>query len=226
MIDFDVVILGPWEDKKLAVLPNGVPVHGHLSYHSLWVAYHQLCVVESCNYFGFLFMNDDSYIDPRYLLTYDLKYSWTEGSRPMQFDKRWQWYMKKNDRGVLYKDAFANAMKELKKTQWNQQCQFGDGTNQRRGFADFFYLVAKDMPAYYEMMYVMKKHRVFLEMAAPTVNWCLTHRTIDNCNHGRMKNRRTCVHMHPVKLRQEGMKEFMMNRLYHLNLDRAPPRMW
>ena len=92
--------------------------------------------------------------------------------------------------------------------------------------ADFFYLVATDMPAYYEMIFVMKKHRVFLEMATPTVNWCLTRNKVENCNHGPMKNRRKCVHMHPVKLRQEGMKEFMMQRLHHLNLDRAPPRMW
>ena len=225
-IDFDVVFLGPWEDKKHLVIPNHIPIHGHLSYHSLWVAYNLLCVVEQCSYFGFLFMNDDSYIDPEFLIQYDLRQSWTEGSQHMVVNKRWMWYTKKNDKGVLYKDAFANAIKELEQSSWNERCHFDNPANHRRGMADFFYLVAADMPAYYEMSFVMKKHRVFLEMAAPTVNWCLTHNKVDNCNHGPMKNRKTCVHMHPVKLRQQGMKEFMMQRLHHLNLDKAPPRMW
>ena len=225
-VDFDVVFLGPWEDKKHLVIPNHIPIHGHLSYHSLWVAYNLLCVAEQCKYFGFLFMNDDSYVDPQFLMQYDLTQSWTEGSQQIVVNRRWMWYTKKNDKGVLYKDAFSNAIKELQQSPWNERCHFENTVNHRRGMADFFYIVATDMPAYYAISFVMKKHRVFLEMAAPTVNWCLTHNKVDNCNHGPMKNRRTCVHMHTVKLRQEGMKEFMMQRLHHLNLDRAPPRMW
>lgn len=114
----------------------------------------------------------------------------------------------------------------MKNTEEGKKCHFERPENWRRGFADFFYITQKDMKAFYPMITVMKKHWVFLEMAAPTVNYCITHNFVVNCNHRGMKNRRTCVHMHPVKYRQPGMKEFALNRLYHKNLDSSPPQRW
>ena len=65
LFDFDVVFLGPWENRGDRVLSHHLPIHGHFSYRSLAIAYEQLCVREACRYASFVLMNDDSYLDPR-----------------------------------------------------------------------------------------------------------------------------------------------------------------
>ena len=226
MIDYDVILVGPWEDKKKTVKGTHLPLYGHYSYFSLAFVYYHLCIVESCSYYGFFYMNDDSYIDPRFLSKYDLTKSWSEPSTVYRTNCRWMWNKKNNIKNVPYKQAFYNAIKELKTLPIAKNCHFENARNHRRGFADAFYLILSDMPKWYEMISIMKKHYVFLELAAPTVNWCITRSPFNNCNHGRMKNRRNCVHVHPVKYRRPYMKEYCLQRLDHLNLDVAPPRMY
>lgn len=226
LVDFDVLFVGPRGDARLKVLSNGLPPLGYYSYHSLSFVYHHLCVEEECSYYGFVLMNDDSYLDPLFLTGYDLTQSWTEPSSQMHFTEHWRWFAWKNAKGRTFQQAFVDAVEELKNTEEGKKCHFERPENWRRGFADFFYITQKDMKAFYPMITVMKKHWVFLEMAAPTVNYCITHNFVVNCNHRGMKNRRTCVHMHPVKYRQPGMKEFALNRLYHKNLDSSPPQRW
>ena len=171
-------------------------------------------------------MNDDSYVDPMFLMGYDLTQSWVEPSSKMSFREHWQWYKMKNEKGKTYHEAFIEALEELKNTEEGKKCHFERPENWRRGFADFFYITQKDMKTFQPMITVMKRHLVFLEMAAPTVNYCITHNFVTDCNHGKMEDRRTCVHMHPVKYRLEGMKEFALDRLYHKNLDSTPKRAW
>lgn len=225
-LDFDVIILGPRSNIRYKVMGNGTPSGGHYSYQSLWIAYNQLCVIESCSYDGFLYMNDDSYVDPTFLITYDLTKSWVEPSRKVDLSVRWMWYNRKNIRGVRYIDAYRTAIQNLQKTEIGKKCHFEDPNNLRKGFADFYYIAKKDMPVYYELIPEMKRQNVFLEMAAPTVNWCFTHNFVVNCNHGAMRERRTCLHVHPVKLSMNKMKEYAMKRLYHLNMDETPKRLW
>lgn len=224
ILDFDVIVLGPEEKNGLKVKSNGLPPYGHFSYHTLSVVYHQLCMIETCNYVGFFFMNDDSYIDPKLLTKYDLSLSWTEPSKVINYKSRWNWFKRKNMKGVLYPDAFNNAIKILLNTQEGKECKFDDHHNLRRGFGDAFYIAAKDMPRWYNMMTIMKQEYVFLEMAVPTVNWCLTKNFLDDCNHGKMKNRLTCVHMHPVKYRKSSNRALCLDRLDHKNMKRTPPR--
>ena len=226
MIDYDVILVGPWEDKKKTVKGTHLPLYGHYSYYSLAYVYYHLCVVESCSYYGFFYMNDDSYIDPRFLSKYDLTKSWSEPSTVYRTNCRWMWNKKNNIKNVPYKQAFYDAVKELKALPIAKNCHLENARNLRRGFADAFYLILSDMPKWYEMIMIMKNHYVFLEVAAPTVNWCITRNAINDCNHGKMKNRRKCVHVHPVKYRMPNMKEYCLKRLDHLNLDTAPPRMY
>ena len=226
LIDFDVVFVGPRGDQKFKVVGNGLPQQGYYSYHSLSFVYQHLCVEEECSYYGFVLMNDDSYVDPMFLMGYDLTQSWTEPSLKMDFKRRWQWYKWRNKNNVTYLEAFKTALEELKNTEEGKKCHFERPENWRRGFADFFYITQKDMKTFQPMITVMKRHLVFLEMAAPTVNYCITHNFVTDCNHGKMEDRRTCVHMHPVKYRLEGMKEFALDRLYHKNLDSTPKRAW
>ena len=225
-LDFDVVILGPRRSLRYKVISNNTPRLGYYSYQSLWLAYHQLCVIESCSYEGFLYFNDDSYVDPTFLVTYDLTKSWTEPSRKVDTSNRWVRYYRKNKKGVRFLDAYRTAIKNLQKTEIGKKCHFENGTNLRKGFADFYYITKKDMPIYYELIPEMKRQNVFLEMAAPTVNWCFTHNFVINCNHGAMRNKLKCLHVHPVKIRNPKMQEYAMKRLYHLNMYETPIRSW
>ena len=68
----------------------------------------------------------------------------------------------------------------------------------------------------------MFENSVFLEMATPSAMWCVTHSFFNDCNHGRMKNREACVHMHPVKYSKRKMRQLAMNRLDHVNMHVIP----
>lgn len=226
LIDFDVVYVGPVRNNRARVMGSGLPYYGHFSYYSLVYAYRELCVKQQCDYVGFLLMNDDSYVDPLYLIHYDLTTSWGEPSAVMQYGTRWKWFNYMNTQKKTYKAAFLESIEALKKDKRWEKCHFERGENIRRGYADFLYLTKNDIDEWCAMADVMYRHRVFLEMAVPTMNWCVTHRAIVDCNHGKMKARHVCVHMHPVKYRQPRMKELAMNRLYHRNLDQVPPRLY
>ena len=223
IMDFDVILLGPGGDSQRGVISNGLPELGFYSYHTLTVAYEQLCIKEKCFYKGFFLINDDSYIDPLLLSTYDLTKSWSEPSLVVNYKVRWHW-SHRNVHGKTYIVSYENAIKELLETNYAKDCRLRNYHNLRRGYSDAFYIVAKDMPKWHKMMLVMKKHYVFLELAVPTVNWCLTKKEFIDCNHGKMLERYTCVHMHPVKYRQPNMTNFALLRLDHLNMDDTPPR--
>ena len=224
--NIDVLFVGPGGNSKYKVVNNNIPIAGILSYNSLLVVYEHLCIRSPCSYKGFLVMNDDSHVDPRFLLKYDLTYSWSEPSQELRWNEKWVWLKGINYLGVSYPKAYMQTLEDLKNTEWYSKCHFQKKKNHRRGFADFYYIVSSDMKSHYEMMKYFLRRQVFLEMAVPTVNWCLTHRSIDDCNHGLMKNRKTCVHMHPVKLLQNHMKQFSINRMLHKNLGSKPHTQW
>lgn len=226
LFDFDVVFLGPWQSRPDRVLSNHLPIHGHFSYRSLAIAYEQLCVLEACRYASFVLMNDDSYVDPLLLLGYPLEKSLTEPSRALRPGERWMWLRKRNTRNQTYAQAFDGALKELSADPRWAKCQLGKPENRRRGFADFFVVSRRNMSDFCALSAVMYRHRVFLEMAAPTINFCFKPTFVNDCNHGPMKNRRTCVHMHPVKYRMPGNEQLAIDRMLRHNMDAAPPRMW
>lgn len=223
IMDFDVVILGPGGDRQRGVISNGLPELGFYSYHTLTITYEQLCMKEKCFYKGFFLINDDSYIDPRFLSSYNLSQSWTEPTVIVNHKDPWHW-SHRNLHGKTYTVSYENAVKELLQTKDGKQCRLNNRHNWRRGYSDAFYIVKEDMPKWHRMMLVMKKHYVFLELAIPTVNWCLTKNEFIDCNHGKMLDRYTCVHMHPVKYRQPNMMEFSLLRMDHLNMNDTPPR--
>lgn len=222
--DFDVVITGPKGDIKNKVINNRLPQGGFYSYYSMPFIYHLLCEEQSCKYNGFFLMNDDSYIDAQFLNKYNLTRSWSEPSQrydPVKH-RKWAWPNAKNINGVPFKKAYNNAIKEMEEKGIGKVCKFSDDNNRRRGYADAFYLTSKDVKLYNEIALVMFNHKVFLEMASPTAMYCVSHSFLNNCNHGPMRNRKTCVHMHPVKYRLPRMKGFAMQRLDHKNLKSLP----
>lgn len=222
--DFDVVITGPKGDIKNRVIGNRLPQGGFYSYYSMPFIYHLLCEERSCKYNGFFLMNDDSYIDAQFLNKYNLTRSWSEPSSiydPVKY-RKWAWPFAKNVHGVPFKTAYNEAVKEMEEKGIGKICKFNEGKNRRRGFADAFYLTAKDVKLYNEIALVMFNHKVFLEMASPTAMYCVSHSFFNNCNHRPMRNRNTCVHMHPVKYRLPKMKEYSLKRLDHKNLKSLP----
>ena len=224
LFDFDVVYLGPKEKSSLRVINNHLPYYGFYSYYSLSYMYKELCVNESCNYAGFMLMNDDSYVDPMFLMDYDLTQSWFEPSVKMNFKQYWMWYKLKNPSGKTFLEAYNNSLNTLMKNDRWKKCHFELDSNHQRGLADFIYVAKKDIVDWIDMVDVMYSNRVFLEMAIPTVNWCISRKPIIDCNHGKMLAKHTCVHMHPVKYRQPRMKELALNRLYRKDMDTLPPR--
>ena len=222
--DFDVILVGPKEDKAKRVISNGLPGKGYYSYHTLSLVYNQLCLKEKCFYDGFFLMNDDSCIDPRFLSAYDLSQSWNEPYESVNYSVYWYWYKIKNEEGITFRRSYEKSIKMLLKTKDGKECDLANRSNWKKGYSDAFYIVAADMPRWYRMMLIMKKYYVFLEMAVPTVNWCLTKNEFIDCNHGAMLDRLTCVHMHPVKYRQPNMMKLCLQRMDHLNMKDTPPR--
>lgn len=222
--DFDVVIVGPKASEDMLVIGNRLPQGGYYSYYGMPYIYHLLCEEHSCDYDGFLFMNDDSYIDAQFLRTYNLSKSWSEPSvicNPRKNGK-WRWPFNKNNAGVPFYIAYENATRSLRKEKVGELCNFNNVNNNRRGYSDAFYLARKDVEVFNRIATVMFENKVFLEMATPSAMWCVTHSFFKDCNHGKMKNRQTCVHMHPVKYSKGKMKQFAMNRLDHVNLQFIP----
>ena len=222
--DFDVVIVGPKTNEERLVIGNGLPQGGYYSYYGMPYIYHLLCEQRSCNYDGFLFMNDDSYIDPQFLKSYNLSMSWSEPSvvcNPRR-NGRWRWPFNKNNVGIPFYIAYENAIKTLQREEVGKLCNFKNVDNNRRGYSDAFYLARKDVKVFNRIATVMFENSVFLEMATPSAMWCVTHSFFNDCNHGRMKNREACVHMHPVKYSKRKMRQLAMNRLDHVNMHVIP----
>ena len=222
--DFDVVIVGPKTNEERLVIGNGLPQGGYYSYYGMPYIYHLLCEQRSCNYDGFLFMNDDSYIDPQFLKSYNLSMSWSEPSvvcNPRR-KRRWRWPFNKNNVGIPFYIAYENAIKTLQREEVGKLCNFKNVDNNRRGYSDAFYLARKDVKVFNRIATVMFENSVFLEMATPSAMWCVTHSFFNDCNHGRMKNREECVHMHPVKYSKRKMRQLAMNRLDHVNMHVIP----
>ena len=221
---FDVVLTGPRTHPQSLVIGNTLPKKGHYSYYSMPYIYHLICEQRSCNYTGFLFMNDDSYIDPLFLKSYDLSHSWSEPSEEYDPVKQphWLWPRRRNNKGIKFHDAYNSAMAILSKDSFVSQCHFENVTNRRKGFSDAFYLTAKDVIIYNHIATIMYNKRAFLETASPTALWCVTQSFFDDCNHKAMKNIQTCVHLHPVKYSKRGMTKLVMKRVDHSNLSIKP----
>ncbi len=218
--DFDVIYIGPKSDSQNRVLSNGLPLRGYYSYHTLRVALELLPRQYGFNYAGYFLMNDDSCLHPGFLNKYNLtssmgeyKYKWTP---------RDVFYNMINQNKIPFKRAYINTLTEIQKIPYLQnQYHISDETF-LRGYSDFFYFPEKDIPHYLELEPFFFKNRVFLEHAVPAMLKSVNGTEIINCNHGRMVNILTCVHLHPVKFSSQVGKDICMNRMKSINLRRKP----
>lgn len=225
--DFDVVYFGTKYNETIRVMRNRLSNGGFYSYHTVNVALEVFRDAAERPYAGYMLMNDDSYVDPQFLNSLNLTSSLSEPTREYHNSGYWDWKIRSNSYGVRFPVAFNRAIRLLMENPiLNETCQFSNPQNTRRGFSDFFYITGKDIDLFLQMSAIMYSQRVFLEMAVPTMMYCLTKETVIDCNHGRMPQRKTCVHMHPVKYSMRSMQELALDRLEHVNMSRLPKRIW
>ena len=92
----------------------------------------------------------------------------------------------------------------------------------RKGWGDFFYVPKSLISRFLKIEDVMFKHQVFLESAVPFIMNCLNATIISNCNHGKMLQRETCVHLHPVKYSRMDERSICINRITNTSLLERP----
>lgn len=223
---FDVVYFAPSYRKSLRVVNNNLPTAGFYSYYSLSLAYRIFGRANEYDYAGFFFMNDDGFIDPLHLNMISLNESFSEPSEVNSPNKtKWWAWNKNNTYGVTFKDAYYSTIDEIKHSRLESKCMLRESINHRRGYYDFAFITSRDIALYYELSLLFFKHRVFLELAGPTINWCLSHKTIDSCNHRFWKTVRTCVHLHPVKHTDKANEQLILDHINRRNMSWVA-KMW
>lgn len=224
-VDFDLVNMGPSFRGQAKMVCHSLRVGGEYSYYTLHRAYTFL--KGYARYNGYFLINDDAFLDPFFLQNYDLQKSWHEPTRPFLWNERWSWNYLRNENGVMYPRAFREAIDEVIGTPaLERRCQLRNANNQRRSLQDFFYVAAVDMPVWLQLADIFYKHRVFLEQAAPTINWCVSHNKIITCNHHNWPDVQTCVHLHPIKLGDQANQRTAMLRMTHQKMTAMPPMSW
>ena len=224
-VDFDVIIMGPVFSDEYKVVNHNLRIGGEYSFYSIVRAYQFLNGLYS--YDGYFFINDDAFVDPIRLQKYDFSRSFHEPTRLYEWGAYWSWNLLKNEFGVKYPIAFRAAIDEVIATPaLEKRCHLKDLNNHQRGLQDFFYVTNADMPLFVKLADVFYKHRAFLEMAAPTISWCLSHQYIDSCNHHFWPNVTTCAHLHPVKFGHPALQNIAMQHINQKNIHQVVPMGW
>ena len=228
MYSFDVVYFAPSYQKQLMVVNNRLQLGGYYTYRTISLAYRIFRDVNEYYYAGYFFMNDDSFIDPLHLNKIDLSESFSELSYDYSVNKTlsWVWNMRNNILRVSFADAYYASIEEINQSVYASKCMLSNPNNHRRGFYDFAYIAGKDISTYYKMAAVFYKHRSFLELAGPTMNWCLSHKMVDSCNHRFWKNVSTCVHLHPVKLSDPTNEQLVLDHINRKNITWVAQMKW
>ena len=224
-VDFDVIAMGPVFSEQYKVVNHNLRIGGEYSFYSVARAYQFLSGLYS--YDGYFFINDDAFVDPIRLQEYDFSRSFHEPTRLYEWGVYWSWNILKNELNVKYPVAFRAAIDEVIATPaLEERCNLKDLNNHRRGLQDFFFVAESDMPLFVKLADVFYKHRAFLEMAAPTINWCLSHQAINSCNHHFWPNVTTCAHLHPVKFGHPTFQHIAMQHINQTNTHRVAPMGW
>ena len=224
---FDVVYLAPTHEKNCTIASHGLPKGGFYSYHTLSVAYYLYGNVSGYSYDGYFLVNDDAFLDPLLLNQQNLSHSFHERTGVYNRESNWHWNKASNEFLVSFPDAFYAAIEDVKRIPLlEEKCNLKNPANHRWMLQDFFYVVGDDVETFAALSVVFYKHRAFLEMAGPTINWCLSHHFIASCNHGFWRDVRDCVHFHPVKLGNSSNRELVMNHINRVDMERVPSMPW
>lgn len=194
----DVVIYGPKEDKDRGVFSNYLPENGWFSYKTLQMAYER-----NVGYDGYLFLNDDSFVNPIMFDQHNPDKILAEAvSRKPMNGSRWSWPHRRHNGST-----FIERMKMAE----NDVCRgFGRDlhmcrTNVRHhwitmGRADMVYYPARYMPILVPFLKTCLEHSAFLEMCVPAFTANFPYVAVPNCHRPMYRHNSThCGYNHPVK---------------------------
>ena len=220
--DFDLVIIGPRGDRTHLVMDNSLPQGGHYSYHSMRIVLDSFTPEEGYRYAGYFLANDDSCLQPAFLSREDHGRAMGEQTFPWINSKKWIWNYKTNINHVNFSEAAMEAISEINRDKnLSVICEL-NMTHLMRGWGDFFYFPSKDRELFMRLEDIFWRKKAFLENTVPIIMHCLHAKVIDDCNHGKMLNRETCSHLHPVKFSRPIDRTICLNRIKNITLSEKP----
>ena len=109
----DLIFVGAVESEAIGVYGTGVPIMGFYSYRSYINAYDLFNSRQGFNYYGFMFLNDDSCLNPWVLNTLPFNVSYYERKGELYESNRWKFTSYKNTFGITNFEAVTLALEEL-----------------------------------------------------------------------------------------------------------------
>ena len=220
--DFDLVMFGPTMDVENGIISNGLPIAGYYSYHTMAVAINLFPPHEGYNYAGYFLANDDSCLQPTFLGREDHRRAMRERVSAWKNNASWMWNAMRNRNHTTFARAFLDAVDAINEDPTLASMCKLDKANLKKGWGDFFYFPRSFVSSFLRLETILFNKGVFLENAVPILLMCADAVTIDDCNHGPMPNRKTCVHLHPVKFSKSTERMICLNRIKNISLLQRP----
>lgn len=208
----DLIFVGAVESEAIGVYGTGVPIMGFYSYRSYMNAYDLFNSRQGFNYYGFMFLNDDSCLNPWVLNTLPFNVSYYERIGELYESNRWKFTSYKNTFGITNFEAVTLALEELNRYDVHSG-PYHVTTQPYWGRGDFFYVYRRHSQFVRDILQTMYEYRVFLEIAVPTAVAMVNGSGIPNCNHIGRLFVRTCAHIHPTKFSNMLMRQKCINRI-------------
>ena len=219
--DFDLVIIGPRGNNTLLVFNNGLPKGGYYSYHSMRIILDTFTPEEGYKYAGYFLVNDDSCLQPTLLSREDHGKAMRESAFTFHRSNGW-WNKKINLNHVNFSVAAMESISEINRDKnLSMICKL-NVTHLKDGWGDFFYFPSKDRELFMRLEDIFWRNKAFLEDVVPIIMQCLHAELIDDCNHGKMLNRESCSHLHPVKFSRPRERTICLNRIKNITLLEKP----
>ena len=220
--DFDLVFIGPRGNNTLLVFNNGLPGGGYYSYHSMRIILDTFTPEEGYKYAGYFLVNDDSCLQPTLLSREDHGKAMRESTFPWIINEKWVWNYRKNINHVNFSVAAMESISEINRDKnLSMICKL-NVTHLKGGWGDFFYFPSKDRELFMRLEDIFWRNKAFLENTVSIIMQCLHAEVIDDCNHGKMLNRETCSHLHPVKFSRPRERTICLNRIKNITLSEKP----
>lgn len=205
----DVVFYGPVEDTNRGIRCNGLKTGGFFSYYSFIKAINDT----KKKYYGYLFLNDDSFVNPFILNFMNLDEMILE---TVDFTKSWIWnkeYRKENN----------NFLNEICSSNKYSSINCSNKENiKRHGWSDFFYVPFKHVKEVKSIFEVAFKHNLYLEFVITQTFQFFNFSCAGHCTFFEMHTninstiiekefeyKMFCCHIHPLKYSSKQVRKNM-----------------
>jgi hypothetical protein len=165
---FDVVFYAPKAFPDLGIASNNLSDNGFYSPYTFTVAYRN----RSRNYAGYIFLNDDSILDPILFNKHNLSKIAVEDSKLMhELDRYNNWYWIEHLPGRIGWRTLQDWFQEVcgSKFSYLPMCKTYQRGDHYYGYADFFYIPHAYAETVADLAEICAHKHVFLEMCVPTI---------------------------------------------------------